>query len=89
MGWQRKYGYGGYKYDGRWKKVAKKIINKYKLTENSKVLDIGCGKGHLVYELSKILKSKNIYGLDISNYAIKTAPKEIKKTKDIRCKKIN
>ncbi len=76
---KRKYGYGGYKYDGRWKKVAKKIINKYKLTKNSKVLDIGCGKGHLAYELSKILKSKNIYGFDISKHAVKTAPKEIKK----------
>ena len=76
---KRKYGYGGYKYDGRWKKIAQKIVYKYKLHKGSKVLDIGCGKGHLVYELSKILKSNNIHGIDISKHAIKTAPKEIKK----------
>ena len=48
----RSYGYGGYEYDGRWKNVAKKIIKKYKLNKNSKILDLGCGKGHLVYEFS-------------------------------------
>ena len=75
----RKYGYGGYKYDGRWEAVARKIISKYKLTNNSKVLDIGCGQGHLVYELSKLLNSKKIYGIDISKYAIKKSPIRVKK----------
>ena len=74
-----KFGYGGYNDDGRWKSVAKKIIKKYKLTNKSKVLDIGCGKGYLVKELSLALKSKNIYGVDISNYAINKSPKIIKK----------
>lgn len=87
----RNYGYGGYNYDGRWKKVARKIIKKYKLNKNSKVLDIGCGQGHLIYELSKLLKSQNIYGLDISKYAKKKSPKEIRKK--IKCydarKKLN
>ncbi len=75
----RKYGYGGYHYDGRWNKIAKKIIKKYKLNKNSKILDIGCGKGHLIYELKKILKSSRIYGVDISKYALKNCPLEIKK----------
>ena len=30
----RKNGYGGYVYDGRWKKYAKKIINRYKLNKD-------------------------------------------------------
>ena len=78
----RKFGYGGYHYDGRWKKIAKKIIKKYKLTSKSKVIDFGCGKGYLIYELSKILKSNNIYGVDISKYAIKNVPDSIRsKTK--------
>ena len=38
-------GYGGYKYDGRWKKFLPKIIKKYKLSGKSKVLDLGCKKG--------------------------------------------
>ncbi len=75
----RKFGYGGYYDDGRWKSVAKKIIKKYKLNNKSKVLDIGCGKGYLVKELSLALNSKNIYGLDISRYAINKSPKIIRK----------
>ena len=46
---KRQFGYGGYKYDGRWKHIAKKLVKKYKLNKNSKILDIGCGKGHLIY----------------------------------------
>ena len=80
---KRQYGYGGYVYDGRWNSVAKKLIEKYKLNKNSKVLDIGCGKGHLIYELSKLLNSKNIFGLDISKYAEKKSPLAIKK--NIKC----
>ena len=47
----RKYGYGGYKYiPGRLEPVAKKLIKKFKLN-NSKILDIGCGKGYLLFEI--------------------------------------
>ena len=74
----RQFGYGGYHYDGRWKKIAKKIIKKYRLNSKSRVIDIGCGKGYLIYELSKILKSKNIYGIDISKHAIRNTPLLIK-----------
>ena len=44
----RKNGYGGYKYDGRWKIFLKKIIKKYKLNKNSKILDIGAKKGFFI-----------------------------------------
>ena len=41
----RKFGYGGYRYiKDRWKSVAIKIIKKYKLSNKSKILDVGCGK---------------------------------------------
>ena len=70
---------------------SKKIIKKYKLNNKSKVLDIGCGKGYLVKELSLALNSKNIYGLDISRYAINKSPKIIRKNLKIfdARKKIN
>ena len=64
----RKYGYGGYYYDGRWKKVAKNIVKKYKLKKGDKVLDIGCAKGFLVKDLIDI--GIDAYGIDISQYAI-------------------
>ena len=49
---KRKYGYGGYKYiPGKWKPIAKKIIKTYKLNSKSKILDVGCGKAYLLYEI--------------------------------------
>ncbi len=66
----RKYGYGGYKYDGRWEKVAQRIIDHYCLKDGMSVLDIGCGKAHLLYEMKKILPRLKVKGIDVSEYAI-------------------
>ena len=77
---ERKYGYGGYKYiEGRWKKVAKELISDYNLTNKSKILDVGCGKGYLLYDLKKELNGLQVYGYDISAYAIENSHPEIKK----------
>lgn len=66
----RKYGYGGYKYiPGYHSKVAKKLIKIYNLNNNSKILDVGCGKGFLMHEIYKILPRAEIVGIDISKYA--------------------
>ena len=44
----RRYGYGGYKYDGRWSVVAKQLVEQYKLKDGAKILDVGCGRGFLL-----------------------------------------
>ena len=76
----RSYGYGGYKFiEGYWTSMANKLIKDYKLNQNSKILDIGCGKGYLLYEIKKIIPSIRIVGIDISKYAINNSKKEIKK----------
>jgi SAM-dependent methyltransferase len=76
---KRKYGYGGYKYiPGRWSGVAKKLIKKYKLNNKSKILDVGCGKGYVLYEIKKILPGVAIYGFDVSKHALKNSKKEVK-----------
>lgn len=72
----REQGYGGYKYDGRWKSVAKEIIQYYDLKDNSKILDIGCAKGYLLEEFRKLLKNPILCGIDISSYAIKNSIKK-------------
>lgn len=77
---KRKYGYGGYNYDGRWLPVAKKLIQIYRLKNNSRILDIGCGKGYLLYELKKLLPESSVTGFDISRYAIKAALDPVKKS---------
>lgn len=74
----RKYGYGGYKYDGRWNTVAKKIADYYSLKSGQRVLDVGCGKGFLLYELTKVVPGLIVQGIDISEYAIKNSKSEIK-----------
>ena len=76
----RKYGYGGYKFiPGRWTSVAKKIIKQFKLNNNSKILDAGCGKGYLLYEIKQILPNIKVVGFDISRYGIKNSHPKIKK----------
>ena len=76
----RKSGYGGYKFiDGYWKDAAERLIKKYNLNHKSRVLDVGCGKGFLLYELKKIIPEIIVRGLDISSYAIKNSHKDIKK----------
>ena len=75
----RDINYGGYYYDNRWIPIAKKMIDYYNLTNDSKILDVGCGKGFLLYEFKKLLPNAEVRGLDISNYAIKNSKKEIKK----------
>lgn len=73
---KRKYGFGGYKYDGRWKRIAEIFIKKYKLNNKSKILQINCDKGFLIYELKKILPNAKIIGLDRSKYSINNAKKK-------------
>ncbi len=75
---ERKFGYGGYKYDGRWKSVAEKLINHYNLRPGQRILDVGCGKAHLLYEIKCLIPELEVVGLDISEYAIRNAKEEIK-----------
>ena len=72
----RKYGYGGYCYDGRWKKVVKDFIKYYNLKPGDKVLDIGCAKGYFVKDFLE--KKIDAYGVDISDYAIKNCHPNVK-----------
>jgi ubiquinone/menaquinone biosynthesis C-methylase UbiE len=74
----KKWAYGYSYLPGRWEKVAKEFLNHYDLPENPKVLDVGCGKGFLLFDLLKIRPDTEIYGIDISEYAIANAKEEIK-----------
>jgi ubiquinone/menaquinone biosynthesis C-methylase UbiE len=73
----RKVGYGGMRYDGRWRKVADAMAAHYGLKAGDKVLDIGCGKGFLLYDLTQAVPGLEVRGLDISTYAIEHAKPEV------------
>jgi ubiquinone/menaquinone biosynthesis C-methylase UbiE len=66
----RKYGYGGYRYDGRWRCVARDIIGHFGLQPGMRMLDVGCGKGFLVKDLMLECPGLEVFGLDISRYAL-------------------
>ena len=75
----RRINYGGYKYiPNRWNSVIENLVNRYKLKDDAKVLDIGCGKGFFLYDFKKMRPQTEIYGVDISKYAINNAKEEIK-----------
>ena len=66
----RDYGYGGYRYDGRWQPVARDIIEHFGLKAGDRILDVGCAKGFLVKDLMDALPGLEAFGLDISEYAV-------------------
>jgi ubiquinone/menaquinone biosynthesis C-methylase UbiE len=75
----RRFGYGGYKYlPGRWKPVAESLIANYSLTNESTILDVGCGKAYLLYELKLLLPGIKISGFDISEHGLSDAMPDIK-----------
>ena len=69
----RTCGYGGYRYDGRWRPVAQKLIEHYGLKTGDRVLDVGCAKGFLVHDLREALPGLEVEGVDVSAYAIEQA----------------
>ena len=74
---ERKYGYGGYRYDGRWRPVARDIIQHFGLKPGMRLLDIGCAKGFLVKDLMLECPGLEAFGLDVSHYALMNCEKEV------------
>lgn len=68
---ERRFGYGGYSYQpGRWEPVARTLIERYDLKPGTSVMDFGCGKGYLLYELQRLMPGLVLHGLDHSQYAV-------------------
>lgn len=74
----RRVGYGGYRYDGRWRSVADHLRDHYQLRPGQRVLDVGCGKAFLAYDLTQSVPGLEVYGIDISEYGILHAKEEMR-----------
>ncbi len=74
----RKTGYGGYRYDGRWFAVAEAIAKHYGIKSGDSILDVGCGKGFLLYEFTKAVPGVEVAGTDISEYAVDNSKEEVR-----------
>jgi ubiquinone/menaquinone biosynthesis C-methylase UbiE len=75
---ERQYGYGGYSYDGRWNPIAQAMVDHYQIKPGDRILDVGCGKGYLLYEFTQCVPDLEVKGIDISTYAIENSKEEIK-----------
>lgn len=75
----RRVCYGGYRYmPNRWIKVARAMVDHYDLKAGDRVLDVGCGKGFQLYDLSLVVPGIEVFGVDISSYALANAKEEVK-----------
>jgi SAM-dependent methyltransferase len=75
----RRFGYGGNKYiPGRWKPVAQALIDAYQLRAGSRVLDVGCGKAFLLYEMQLIEPGLKLVGFDVSAHGLASRHAEFK-----------
>ena len=74
----RNNGYGGFNYDGRWKKVVDTMCEDYGLNEDSTILQIGCEKGFLLHDFNEIFPRMKVQGYEMSKYAIDTAMPSVK-----------
>ncbi len=76
---ERSHGYGGFQYNPRfWEPVIPTFKEFYNLKETSKILDIGCAKGFMLYDFQRLIPGIEVKGLDISQYAIENAKEEVK-----------
>ena len=74
----RETGYGGYKYDGRWRKVADAMISAYGLKPGMRVLDVGSGKGFILHDFREALPGLEVAGIDISAYGVAHTMEDVK-----------
>ena len=62
-----------------WEKTVIDFINYYNLDNQSSILDVGCAKGFMLYEIKQALPGIEIKGIDISQYAINNSKEEVRK----------
>lgn len=82
----RKTGYGGFHYYSRfWQPVVPTFQKYYGLNSNSSVLDVGCAKGFMLYDMQQAIKGITIKGIDISDYAVSHGKEEVKDYLEVGC----
>ena len=76
----RNHGYGGYNYNPKfWQPVIPTFKEYWNLRPENSILDIGCGKGFMLFDLYKMIPGIKLSGADISEYAINNSIPEVRK----------
>ncbi len=75
----RSHGYGGFNYNARfWEPVVPDFRAHWDLKPGDKLLDVGCAKGFMMYDLQRMIPGLEVYGIDVSEYAIENAKEEVR-----------
>ncbi len=75
----RRHGYGGFNYNEKfWTQVVADFQQYFGLNPDSKILDIGCAKGFMLYDFLKLIPGVKLTGIDISDYAIENSMPQVK-----------
>ena len=75
----RNHGYGGFSYNSKyWKNVVSDFKIHWNLKPGDKLLDIGCAKGFMLYDFKLLMPKLNVFGVDVSEYAIQNAKKDVR-----------
>lgn len=75
----RSHGYGGFNYNPRfWEPVVPTFIEHWDLKSGDSILDVGCAKGFMIYDFYRMIEGLKVSGIDISEYAIENAVKEVR-----------
>lgn len=75
----RRHGYGGFSYQARfWQPVIPTFRDHFGLTGDSRVLDVGCAKGFMMYDMARLIPGITVKGVDVSDYAIANGMEEMR-----------
>ncbi len=72
-------GYGGYQYHPRfWTETVRRFREYYNLAPDARILDVGCAKGFMLYDLKLLMPEARVTGIDVSQYALDHAREEVR-----------
>ena len=80
----RKNGYGGFSYNSKyWEPVIPTFQKYFNLSSKDSILDVGCAKGFMLYDFSKLIAGIKLKGIDISQYAIENCIEDMRGNLDV------
>ena len=80
----RKNGYGGFSYNSKyWEPVILTFQKYFNLSSKNSILDVGCAKGFMLYDFSKLIAGIKLKGIDISQYAIENCIEDMRDNLDV------
>jgi SAM-dependent methyltransferase len=75
----RNHGYGGFSYDSKyWSPVIPDFEQHFGPLTGKSLLDVGCAKGFMLYDLTRLVPGIQVAGIDVSEYAIQNSVPEVR-----------